>query len=242
MHSAEIDGVQPQTPTSASQLHQRRDLYAQNGHQQFDTAFASSQDNSGRSTSKPQPPTRSSTVGTVNELEKKHTASSYDGQPHARSEDLHHTRAENTTLSASPSGSPMPGFQTLSRPLTPNDSRSGASSSNHSENGGGFTDESTLKRMSTTSLSSAAGSKAASTTTGAPAQSTTCAQCSLPLEGAFVRALGNVWHLQCFKCKVRLGLHPQYLAVIRAYLLTAHYIHPGLRCCRCVQILPHRRP
>ena len=24
----------------------------------------------------------------------------------------------------------------------------------------------------------------------------------LPLEGAFVRALENVWHLNCFKCKV----------------------------------------
>ena len=205
MHSSEIDGVQPHTPTSASQPHPRRDLHAQNGHQ-YDPAMASPRDNIGRTAPKSQPPTRSSTVGTANELERKHTASSYDGQPHARSEDLHHTRAENTTFSASPTGSPMPGFQTLSRPLTPNDSRSGASSSNHSENGTGFTDDSTLKRMSATSFSSAAASKAASTTTGTTVASTTCAACSQPLEGAFVRALGNVWHLQCFKCRVR--LHP----------------------------------
>lgn len=192
--------------TAASQPHSRRDLHAQNGLHQYDPAMSSPRDNIGRTTSKPQPPTRSSTLGTANELERKHTTSSYDGQPHARSEDLHHARAENMTLSASPTGSPMPGFQTLSRPLTPNDSRSGASSSNTSENGAGFTDDSTLKRLSGTSLSSAAGSKAASTTTGTAIASTTCAACSQPLEGAFVRALGNVWHLQCFKCKVR--LHP----------------------------------
>ena len=66
--------------------------------------------------------------------------------PHARSEDLHHTHLDNNSdmaLSASPSGSPMPGFQALSRPLTPNDSRSGAPSSDHSESGTGFTDDST---------------------------------------------------------------------------------------------------
>ena len=34
---------------------------------------------------------------------------------------------------------------------------------------------------------------------------TACAICSLPLEGAFARALGKVgivWYLYCFKCKV----------------------------------------
>ena len=78
--------------------------------------------------------------------------SSYDAHPHARSEDLQHTCLDNNSnmaLSASPSGSPMPGFQALSLLLTPNDSRSGASSSNHLENGAGFTDDSTtLKRLS----------------------------------------------------------------------------------------------
>ena len=31
---------------------------------------------------------------------------------------------------------------------------------------------------------------------------TMCAASSLSLEGAFVRALGNVWHFNYFKCKV----------------------------------------
>ncbi|KAH8111025.1 RhoGAP-domain-containing protein [Phellopilus nigrolimitatus] len=183
---------------------QRRDQQQQNGHQ-LDASRSSPPDSSGRSQPRPHPPTRSSTVGTAKELEKKHLKSSHDNQPHARSEDLNHSRSDNSTLSASPSGSPMPSYQTLSRPLTPNDSRSGASSSNHSENGTGWADDSTLKRLSMTSLSSApsaVGSKAASSVSGAqPPASTTCASCSLSLEGAFVRALGNVWHLPCFKCK-----------------------------------------
>ncbi|KAI5121611.1 hypothetical protein M0805_001143 [Coniferiporia weirii] len=196
-------------PAGMSQVQQSQRMdqqqqQQQNGHQ-LDTTRSSPMEISGRPQPRPHPPTRSSTVGTAKELERKHLKSNYDSHPHARSEDLNHSRPDNVPLSASPSGSPMPSFQTLSRPLTPNDSRSGTSSSNHSENGSGYADDSTLKRLSLTSLSSApsaAGSRAASSTSGAqqPA-TTTCAACSLPLEGAFVRALGNVWHLPCFKCK-----------------------------------------
>jgi hypothetical protein len=211
MPSADIDAAHHQQMQAFSR--QRRDLQPHNGHQ-LDTTRSSPPDSAGRTASKPYTPTRSNTVGPAHDHDKKYGSSaSYDAHPHARSEDLHHSRSDNSnsnmTLGASPSGSPMPGFQTLSRPLTPNDSRSGASSSNHSESGAGFTDDSTtLKRLSATSLSStpsAAGSKAASNATSvssAPSAPTTCAACSQPLEGAFVRALGNVWHLQCFKCKV----------------------------------------
>lgn len=160
---------------------------------------------------RPTAPTRSSTVGTPDELERKQEKSGYNTHPHARSEDFNHSQFDTLNVGASPSGGAVLGLQPLSRPITPNDSRSGASSSAHSENGG---DDSTLKRLSVTSLSSAAPSaKAASSISGVTGSQqpqppgTVCAACSLPLEGAFVRALGNVWHLPCFKCRVSVALY-----------------------------------
>ncbi|KAL5513234.1 RGA1 [Sanghuangporus vaninii] len=199
-------------PRGAQQLHQQqllRDYHAQlqqqhNGHQ-LDAMHSTPPDSMNRSNPKPPPPTRSLTVGTAHELERTNPHSNYDSHPHARSEDLNHTYPDNAVSSASPNGSPMRTFQSLSRPLTPNGNRSGASSSNHSEDGSSRADDSTLKRSSMTSLSSApsaaGGSKTASSSAIPPAGSAVCAACSLPLEGAFVRALGNVWHLPCFKCK-----------------------------------------
>lgn len=32
-----------------------------------------------------------------------------------------------------------------------------------------------------------------------------CSACGRPLQGAFVRALGTVYHLQCFKCMVSIA-------------------------------------
>jgi len=166
------------------------------------------------SSNQPRLPTRSSTVGSPDELGR--DSNSKQGQhevrQHARSEDLNHSQAFNS----SPGGSPLPGFQSLSRPLTPNDyPRTGASSSNHSD-----FDEPTntkMRRLSTASSSIAAPmsavSKAGSVSSPIPA-SATCGACSLPLEGSFVRALGNVWHLQCFKCKVRPMAHLSNLSVL----------------------------
>lgn len=184
--------------------HQSIQQQLQNGHH-VDGSRSSPPNNPNRPPGRPHPPTRSSTLGSPNELDRKHLRSNDDLHPHARSEDMSHSSANG--YNASPASSPMPSFQSLSRPLTPNDSRSGASSSNHSETDGSGADDSTLRRLSATSLSSspsAAESKAASSVSAASLpMPSTCASCSLPLDGAFVRALGNVWHLQCFKCKVR---------------------------------------
>lgn len=178
----------------------------------------------GQQQTRPAPPTRSSTVGSPGDFERNRLKGNNDIHPHARSEDLNHSShsynqhmlsdgMNGNELGSSPTGSPMPSFQSLSRPLTPNDShsRSGASSSAHSDHGVPG-DDTTLKRMSTASLISGLSSTAASTSGSKAGSSvsatttlvmTTCAACSLPLEGAFVRALGNVWHLNCFKCRVR---------------------------------------
>lgn len=197
------------------QLHQQltpRQLQQHEGHQ-ADYIRSASTDAVHRSQSQPRPilPTRSSTVGTPDELERRQDKSDYDVHLHARSEDLNHSHTDTVNpISGSAGGTTL---QALSRPITPNDSRSYASSSTHSESGG---DSSTLKRLSATSLSSvpsAANSKIASSVAGVQSAQqqqppgTVCAACSLPLEGAFVRALGNVWHLPCFKCKVAYWLN-----------------------------------
>ncbi len=160
--------------------------------------------NHARPPSRPHGPTRSSTLGSPDDMARAHSKSDYEPSQHARSEDLNHSN-HTATFNSSPGGSPMPVFQSLSRPLTPNDSRTAASSSTHSDHGSSTLNDfsPSMKRMSTASLSTAP--SVSSKLPGTPT-STVCAACSLLLEGAFVRALGNVWHLQCFKCKVRILL------------------------------------
>ena len=130
---------------------------------------------------------------------------------HARNEDLNHSSQfygiSNYKQSWSPTGSPMLSFQGLGRPLTSIDSQS---SSVHSDDGG----NSTLKRLSAISLELGQSTTAASDSdsnagTSVSTTSTlvmaTCVAWSLPVltsEDAFVWALGNVWHHNCFKCKV----------------------------------------
>ncbi|OCB86376.1 RhoGAP-domain-containing protein [Sanghuangporus baumii] len=191
--------MDPTLPRGAQQLHQQqllRDYHAQlqqqhNGHQ-LDAMHSTPPDSMNRSNPKPPPPTRSLTVGTAHELERTNSHSNYDSHPHPRSEDLNHTYPDNAVSSASPNGSPMPTFQSLSRPLTPNGNRSEASSSNHSEDGSSRADDSTLKRSSMTSLSSApsaaGGSKTASSSAIPPAGSADCdavvASKFFPIDGA----------------------------------------------------------
>ncbi|EJD07623.1 RhoGAP-domain-containing protein [Fomitiporia mediterranea MF3/22] len=204
MDSSSFPG-EVQQSQQQQQLREYQAQLQQHSAHQLDALRSPLPDSFARSPTKHHPPARSLTVGTANELDRKNTPSNYDVHPHARSEDLNHGRSDNLALSSSPSGSPMPAFHSLSRPLTPNDKGSGASSSNHSEDGSGKADDSTLKRSSVASLSSApsgVGSKATGNASGASGSAPTiCAACSLPLEGAFVRALGNVWHLPCFKCR-----------------------------------------
>lgn len=191
---------------SAEQNRSRQDgtKYAFDG-QHGDVAWS----NHARPPSRPHVPTRSSTLGSPEEMARAHSRTDYDHSQHAKSEDLNHSN-HVATFNSSPGSSPMPAFQSLSRPLTPNDSRTAASSSNHSDHGSSTLNDSSLsmKRMSTASLSTAP--SVSSKIPGTPA-STVCAACSLLLEGAFVRALGNVWHLQCFKCKARVlfTFHPK---------------------------------
>lgn len=49
------------------------------------------------------------------------------------------------------------------------------------------------------SASGGGGERSGGKRTGSP---TTCAKCDLPMTGQFVRALGTVYHLDCFRCLV----------------------------------------
>ncbi|KAL4268903.1 RhoGAP-domain-containing protein [Pleurotus pulmonarius] len=165
--------------------------------------------NPGRLPERPNLPTRSSTVGTP---DPDRNQNADDLVPHARSEDLNHGYY----------GAPLPGSSptqdsnylsanSRSRPSTPGSS----SNRNNPSSSSGHSDESD-RRLSVTSFSSAqSGSSSQSGGTRAPpttASSTSasvsasaiassaCASCGKPMSGSFVRALGTVFHLDCFKC------------------------------------------
>ena len=55
------------------------------------------------------------------------------------------------------------------------------------------------------SASGGGGERSGGKRTGSP---TTCAKCDLPMTGQFVRALGTVYHLDCFRCLVGSSLSP----------------------------------
>ncbi|KAK0218102.1 LIM domain-containing protein [Armillaria fumosa] len=151
---------------------------------------------------RPQIPTRSSTVGST---EPDRNTAPKESRPTARSEDLNH----------SSSSRPVPGFLRTSRSSTPAGSSSSRphppSSSGHSDDSTNYTNE---KRRSVASFSSARSSSstserapppsssASSTTTSSTmvTVSATCSSCGKVMQGPFVRALGTVFHLNCFKC------------------------------------------
>ncbi|KAJ7043500.1 hypothetical protein C8F04DRAFT_1028358 [Mycena alexandri] len=134
-------------------------------------------------------PTRSVTLGTPDQEQPPDR--SY-GPRHARSEDLSHASASSPR--------PAPPFMHPSRPTTPPKPPSA-----------GHADELT-RRTSVSSFSSArsgasnssspppAPSSVASTSLSSASVLPSCASCGKPMQGPFVRALGTVFHLNCFKC------------------------------------------
>ena len=98
---------------------------------------------------------------------------------------------------------------------------SGSSSRPSSSNGVSslFSDESPRSPVSSASTSvntssstiSQGSSSSASTATSAQP----CSACGLPMSGQFVRALGSVYHLDCFRCRVCVT----YRSILRTYLM-----------------------
>ena len=149
-------------------------------------------------------PTRSSTLSSPRDFDR---PTQMNITTYSRSEDLNHNGINGVQTDTTHS-SPLIPSRTPSRPMTPPSDAYKAGTSSTSENGRSDPDEYSQGRRSSESSTVAPSvmSKAKTTTSSGSASTitpTTCVSCSLPLEGAFVRALGAVWHLQCFKCKVR---------------------------------------
>ncbi|KAI0954059.1 hypothetical protein AcW1_006672 [Taiwanofungus camphoratus] len=149
-------------------------------------------------------PHRASTVSTPHNLDQRKPKG--DDHPHTRSEDLNHYSSRNMSdLGASDPPPPRSQtFLTASRPTTPaSTSNHNQSSSDHSETSktrpGSVHSESSLHSESSTPGGSAPAGTS-TTHTSASIASTPCAACGKAMQGAFVRALGTVYHLQCFKC------------------------------------------
>ncbi|KAK2463687.1 hypothetical protein APHAL10511_004438 [Amanita phalloides] len=103
--------------------------------------------------------------------------------PHALSEDLNHSFFQRPSSSFTSNGS--------SRPPTPSTARKPLHSSSS-----GHTDPLVDPLQDTDNLSQAASSKAPSSSL----TTTSCFACGKSMQGPFVRALGAVYHLSCFKC------------------------------------------
>ncbi|KAJ7583291.1 LIM domain-containing protein [Mycena floridula] len=143
--------------------------------------------NAARLPERTQLPTRSSTTGT-SEPDRNHSFN--DAIPHARSEDLNHG------LSSSPR--PSPAFLQPaggSRPSTP------PGSSKHSQELNRRLSNSSFSSVHSAGSTSSNGARAPTTTsTSTSLAAATCSSCGKAMQGPFVRALGTVFHLNCFKC------------------------------------------
>ncbi|KAI0328665.1 RhoGAP-domain-containing protein [Cubamyces sp. BRFM 1775] len=153
-------------------------------------------------------PTRASTVSSPHDLDQRKPRA--DDQPHARSEDLNHTsswaRSDLQNSDHALSQSPAPPFLAGSRPGTPGSSHnhnppspSDHSGPSRSRPRSVHSDSSLYSDSSTPGGSQPGGTSTTHTSTTSVA-STPCAACGKAMQGAFVRALGAVYHLQCFKC------------------------------------------
>ncbi|KAI9464198.1 hypothetical protein HD554DRAFT_2222214 [Boletus coccyginus] len=147
-------------------------------------------------------PTRASTLGSANDLSRNIPSAKQDALPHAHSDDLNHTPS---SLPSPFLPAPSPAFLAATRPATPN------SPSRHSARTPTSDYPPDRTRRNSTTSDSSAHSNSSGSNKGGPLTSTSsvtsttlssspCSACGLAMQGAFVRALGTVFHLNCFKC------------------------------------------
>ncbi|OSX64291.1 hypothetical protein POSPLADRAFT_1045378 [Postia placenta MAD-698-R-SB12] len=126
-----------------------------------------------------------------------------DDHPHARSEDFNHSTSQSYGDSSSSDQAlarPQP-FLTASRPSTPGSSSQHTSDyTGSSKTPPGSVHSDSSLYTDNAALSGNAQTASSSTHTSTSIASTPCAACGKAMQGAFVRALGTVYHLQCFKC------------------------------------------
>ncbi|GLB41802.1 putative protein with zinc-binding domain present in Lin-11, Isl-1, Mec-3 [Lyophyllum shimeji] len=135
-----------------------------------------------RNPERPNVPIRAATLNST-EHDRNLSANTY--VPHARSEDLNHNSASSSYTSGASGSSPRPSPAFLSsaggsRPSTP-----GSGNHKHPSSSGHSNDKPPPTTASSTSAS---------------LNLTACSACGKAMQGPFVRALGTVFHLNCFKC------------------------------------------
>ncbi|KAL4250351.1 RhoGAP-domain-containing protein [Abortiporus biennis] len=170
---------------------------------------------------RPNFPARASTAPSAPEYDQKKLKST-DQQHHSRSEDLNHSSslsgsANDLLQSSSSSNIQQSSGASKSQPfLSATRSTSPASSSNYNHpSSSGHSDSSTRRRPRSVASENSLSSETSGTTgqeaptpasTAHTAASSTalagpCIACGLPMQGGpFVRALGSLYHLDCFKC------------------------------------------
>ncbi|KAM6496940.1 hypothetical protein JOM56_007413 [Amanita muscaria] len=119
--------------------------------------------------------------------------------PHALSDDLNHS-SSSTSFGPGSSPRPSPSFLSASgssRPTTPSATRKSAhpSSSGHSDPTDDPLHDTDWSMQTAPAKQPPTISSASSTLT-----STSCFACGKSMQGPFVRALGTIYHLSCFKC------------------------------------------
>jgi len=202
--------------------------------------------------SRPNVPTRASTIDSP---KADRNLSTQDSIPQARSEDLNHGSSHGSYSASvsrsSPKSSPV--FAN-NRPSTPTGSKQQHRSrpENSEKSGRRLSDAS----GSSTGSSYSPGPPASVASTSLASASVyiklisffyhsrltlpvypsyrTCSSCGQPMQGAFVRALGTVFHLNCFKCMVGISLPSAFCQPPRLKYGTV-----GLWRCCCIQIFPY---
>ncbi|KAF9054366.1 hypothetical protein BJ165DRAFT_1438295 [Panaeolus papilionaceus] len=152
----------------------------------------------GRSIDRPNPPPRSSTLGAS---DPDRNLSANNLLPQSRSEDLNHHSNYNSSFPSNSSPRPSPPFlSNPSRPTTPGSSAH-PSSSGHSDNSNQVSNPTSVSNEpSTSNHNGTKPSPTLSTSHSSALSTTSCSACGKAMQGPFVRALGAVYHLNCFKC------------------------------------------
>ncbi|KAF8661306.1 hypothetical protein AX16_001404 [Volvariella volvacea WC 439] len=163
--------------------------------------YADTTGNAGRLPERQNLPTRSSTTGSV-EPDRNLLSKGYSRQAH--SEDLNHSNLPNSLVPGGssprvPYGLPSSPSSRPNTPLTSSKSNQ-PSSTAHSVDSNHQTSvtSNTINLSSTSNLSKSPPSANGSSSGHLP--SSMCAVCGNAMEGSFVRALGAVYHLECFTC------------------------------------------
>ncbi|KAF9453572.1 hypothetical protein P691DRAFT_800196 [Macrolepiota fuliginosa MF-IS2] len=168
--------------------------------------YTSSPSTTARPPDRPNVPTRSATLGTP---DPDRNLSSNAWSPQSRSEDLNHSMSSSLLTTSHLTTSPRlsPAFLSSagsSRPSTPGSTQNlkPRSSSGHSDDSDQHLSVTSHVSAHTTSSSQSHAVKqaAVASSTSASLASSTCSACGKVMQGQFVRALGTVFHLNCFKC------------------------------------------